>query len=78
MAADRGAVDGGGAGGLRRGAPQGPDRNPGARGAGAGVGVLIGFVAVLAKAGSGWSAEPATSPACQTAVAESTAPAEGN
>jgi hypothetical protein len=32
--------------------------------AGAGVGFLVGFVAGLAKAGSGWSHEPVTSPSC--------------
>jgi hypothetical protein len=44
--------------------------------AGAGVGFLIGFVTGLAKAGSGWSAEPATPPACQAELAEATALAE--
>jgi hypothetical protein len=44
--------------------------------AGAGVGFLIGFVAGLAKAGGGWSAESAASPPCPPVLAESTAPAE--
>ena len=44
--------------------------------AGAGVGFLIGFVTGLAKAGTGWGAEPATSPACQAELAEATALAE--
>ena len=44
--------------------------------AGAGVGFLIGFVTGLAKAGSGWSSEPANSPPCPPALAESTTPAE--
>jgi hypothetical protein len=46
--------------------------------AGAGVGFLVGFVTGLAKAGRAWSAEPATSPACPQALAETTVPAEGN
>lgn len=45
--------------------------------AGAGVGFLIGFAAGLGKAGSGWSPEPATSPACR-ALAETTANVEDN
>jgi len=45
--------------------------------AGAGVGFLIGFVAGLAKAGTGWSPEPATPPTCPPALAEITPPAEG-
>jgi len=44
--------------------------------AGAGVGFLIGLVTGLAKAGSGFSVEPAASPSCPPALAESTAPAE--
>jgi hypothetical protein len=43
--------------------------------AGAGVGFLVGFVAGLAKAGNGWSPEPAT---CPPTLAESTTPADGN
>jgi hypothetical protein len=46
--------------------------------AGAGVGFLIGFVTGLATAGTGWSPEPATSPACPEALVKSTAPAEDN
>jgi hypothetical protein len=42
------------------------------------VGFLIGFVTGLAKAGTGWSPEPGASSACPQALAESTAPAEGN
>jgi len=45
--------------------------------AGAGMGFLIGFATGLAKAGSGWSPEPAASPACQADLAETTASAEG-
>jgi hypothetical protein len=44
--------------------------------AGAGMGLLIGFVTGLAKAGTGWSAEPATSPTCQAELTEATALAE--
>jgi hypothetical protein len=66
MAAGWSAWDGGGAGELRLGA------------AGAGVGFLIGFVTGLATAGTGWSPEPATSPACPEALVKSTAPAEDN
>jgi hypothetical protein len=44
--------------------------------AGAGVGFLIGFATGLAKAGTGWSSEPATSPTCQAELAEATAPPE--
>lgn len=44
--------------------------------AGAGMGFLIGFVTGLTKAGSGWSPEPAASPACQTELGEATTPAE--
>jgi hypothetical protein len=43
---------------------------------GAGVGLLIGFVAGLGKAGTGWSPEPATTPACQADLAESMASVE--
>ena len=46
--------------------------------AGAGVGFLIGFVTGLAKAGSGWSHEPANSPPCQAELAEATLPTNGN
>ena len=46
--------------------------------AGAGLGFLIGFTASLVKAGSGFSAEPATSPACPPALAETTVAAEDN
>ncbi len=45
-------------------------------GAAAGVGFVIGFVAGLAKAGTGWSPEPATPPACQAELTKATAPAE--
>jgi hypothetical protein len=44
--------------------------------ASAGVGFLIGFVAGLARTGSGWTPEPVFSPACPPALAETTAPAE--
>jgi hypothetical protein len=44
--------------------------------AGAGVGFLIGFVAGLAKAGTGWGAEPATFPSCQADLPDTTAFAE--
>jgi hypothetical protein len=44
--------------------------------AGADVGFLIGFVTGLAKAGTGWSPEPATPPARQAELAEATALAE--
>jgi hypothetical protein len=47
-------------------------------GAATGAGFLIGFVTGLAKAGSSWSPEPTTSPACPQALAETTAPAEDN
>ena len=40
------------------------------------MGFLIGFVAGLANAGSGWSAEPETPPICPQAVAQPTAPPE--
>jgi hypothetical protein len=39
---------------------------------------LVGFVTGLAKAGTGWSPEPATSRPCPPTRAESTTPAEGN
>jgi hypothetical protein len=42
------------------------------------VGFLIGFVAGLAKVGTGWSPESATSPACPPALAETTLSAEGD
>jgi hypothetical protein len=44
--------------------------------AGAGVGFPVGFVAGLAKAGTGWSHEPVTSPSCPKTLAETTAPTE--
>lgn len=44
--------------------------------AGAGLGFLIGFVTGLAKAGTSWSPEPATTPACQADLAESMASVE--
>lgn len=44
--------------------------------AGAGLGFLIRFVTGLAKAGSGFGAEPAAPPRCPSAVAEPTAHAE--
>lgn len=44
--------------------------------AGAGMGLLIGFVACVANAGSGRGTEPATPPACQQTVPELMAPAE--
>jgi len=46
--------------------------------AGAGLGFLIGFTAGLVKAGSGFSDEPAASPACPPALAETTVAAEDN
>ena len=46
--------------------------------AGAGVGFLIGFVTGLAKAGTGWSPEPPTAPACQANPTEAIAAAEDN
>ena len=42
------------------------------------MGLLIGFVTVLAKAGSGRSPEPAAPPPCPAALAETTVSAEGN
>ena len=45
---------------------------------GAGVGFLIGFVTGLAKAGAGWSPEPASSPPCPLTLAESASSAEDN
>jgi hypothetical protein len=47
-------------------------------GAGARLGFLIGFTAGLVKAGSGFSGEPAASPACPPALAETTVAAEDN
>jgi len=44
--------------------------------AGAGVGLLIGFATGLAKAGTGWSPEPTTSPPCPAVLAETTPPPE--
>ena len=44
--------------------------------AGAGLGFLIRFVTGLAKAGSGFGAEPAAPPRCPSAVAAPTAHAE--
>ena len=44
--------------------------------AGAGLGFVIGFVAGLAKAGPGWSPEPATPLPCPPALAETTASTE--
>lgn len=45
---------------------------------GASVGFVIGFVSGLAKAGTGWSPEPATSPVCPPTLAETMPPAEDN
>jgi hypothetical protein len=46
--------------------------------AGASIGFLIGFVAGLAKADSGWSPEPAFSPSCPQALAEPIVVGESN
>jgi hypothetical protein len=46
--------------------------------AGASMGFLIGFVTGLAKAGSGFSVEPASTPPCPPASAETTVLAEDN